>query len=237
MDNEYLDLPNDPEEAFAVLHRRKYAELEATWENSDYRGWDYERRFVDVMLAFDDVMGLGALDDYQNVPNHDSEFGEFWHRFRRHMERTTTKFQIEAARRQKSCVETIIVLDEAQRQAIHHLVQKIREHLESAQIPDNKRDALFNKLNAFAAELDRNRTRAEAFYAFAIDSARAAKEVNSELKPLQQTIDKVFDWIDKAKKYADALPPWSERKKIEGPQKQLPSPDEPSQHMDDDIPF
>jgi hypothetical protein len=48
--------------------------------------------------------------------------------------------------------------------------------------------------------------------------------VNDEFKPLQQTIDRVFDWIDKAKKLIDALPPWSERRKIEGPQKRLPPP-------------
>jgi hypothetical protein len=31
--NEYLDLPDDPEEAFAALHRQKYKELEAIWES------------------------------------------------------------------------------------------------------------------------------------------------------------------------------------------------------------
>lgn len=119
------------------------------------------------------------------------------------------------------------------------MVQKIREHLETANLPEPKRDALFNKLNAFAGELDRNRTRPEAFYAFAIETARAAKQINDELKPLQQTIDKVFDWIEKGKKLAESLPPWSDRKKIEGPKKQLPAPDsqKSDSEEDDDIPF
>jgi hypothetical protein len=85
-------------------------------------------------------------------------------------------------------------------------------------------ESLFNKLNSFAAEVDRNRTRPEAFYAFAIEASRAAREVNDELKPLQNTIDRVFDWLEKAKKAWDALPSWSERKKIEGPPKRLPQP-------------
>jgi len=106
------------------------------------------------------------------------------------------------------------VLDEAGRAAIHRLVQPIRERLETADLTETKREALFNKLNAFEAEVDRNRTRAEAFYVFARDLTRAAREANDELKPILKTIDKVFDWIDKAKKYVDALPPWSERKRL-----------------------
>ena len=143
---------------------------------------------------------------------------------------------MESARRQKAGLETLIVLDEAGRSAIHRLIQSIRERLETADLTEAKREALFNKLNAFEAEVDRNRTRAEAFYAFAVDVARTAREANDELKPILKTIDKVFDWIDKAKKYTDTLPPWSERKKIEAPKKQLPKPFGNSD-LDDEVPF
>ena len=105
-----------------------------------------------------------------------------------------------------------MVLDAAARQAIHALVNAIRERLNELTLPEAKRESLFNKLNQFAAEVDRNRTRPEAFYAFAIEAARAAREVNDELQPLQQTIDRVFDWLDKAKKLWDALLGMSERK-------------------------
>ena len=101
-------------------------------------------------------------------------------------------------------------------------------------MPEPKRESLFNKLNSFAAEVDRNRTRPESFYAFAVEAARTAREVNDELKPLQQTIDRVFDWLEKAQKLSDALPSWNERKKIEGPPKRLP---QPTNDSDDEIPF
>ncbi|NTI16101.1 hypothetical protein G6L29_10685 [Agrobacterium rhizogenes] len=240
MDNEYLDLPDDPEEGFAMLHRRRYAELQMVWESGDGNGgWHHERQYVDVMIAFDEVMGLNYLEGLKQVPNNDNEFSDYWQGFRRQVEITSQKILIEAARRQKIGGQTIIVFDEAQRQAIHHLIQKIRDHLETANLQEKKREALFNKLNAFAAEVDRNRTRPEAFYAFAVETARAAKEVNDELKPLQQTIDKVFDWIEKAKKLADSLPPWSDRKKIEAPRKQLPAPEKygSSPSDEDEIPF
>ena len=63
--NEYLDLPDDPEEAFAELHKRAYARLEEVWDDS--RGgntWYYERRYIDELLAFDEVHQLGYLTAY-----------------------------------------------------------------------------------------------------------------------------------------------------------------------------
>jgi hypothetical protein len=238
--NEYLDLPDDPEEAFAALHRRKYKELEAIWEsrssNEDYSYTYYdERRYVDTLAAFDEVHDIGILTIYRNPPNGDKEFGDFFQDFRRHAEITSQKIMMEAARRVKVGAQQIVVLDAAARQAIHALINVIREKLNELTLPENKRESLFNKLNSFAAEIDRNRTRPEAFYAFAIEAARTAREVNDELKPLQQTIDRVFDWLDKAKKLWDALPPWNERKKIEGSQKRLPRPS--VNDLDDEIPF
>ena len=141
---------------------------------------------------------------------------------------------MEAARRLKTGAQNVIVLDATTRETIHSLINAIRDKLNALSLPENKRESLFTKLNAFAAEVDRNRTRTEAFYAFAVETARTAREVKAELQPIQQTIDRVFDWIEKAKRLADAFPPWAERKKIEGPTKRLPR---PQQELDDEIPF
>jgi hypothetical protein len=211
--NEYLDLPDDPEEAFAALHRRKYKELEEIWERQrDGSGWYIERRYVDTLIAFDEVHDLGILTAFRDPPHADGEFADFFQDFRRHVEINAQKLLMEAARRVKVGAQQIVVLDAAARQAIHALVNAIRERLNELTLPEAKRESLFNKLNQFAAEVDRNRTRPEAFYAFAIEAARAAREVNDELQPLQQTIDRVFDWLDKAKKLWDALLGMSERK-------------------------
>jgi hypothetical protein len=234
--NKYLDLPADPEEAFAVLQQREYTELEEMWANDRGGGGSYfERRYVDTLVAFDEVHDLGILTAFRNPPTRDKEFSDFWQDFRRHAEITSQKIMIEAARRVKVGAQQILVLDTAARQAIHVLINALREKLNELTLPEGKRESLFNKLNAFAAEVDRNRTRPEAFYSFAVETARVAREINDELKPLQNTIDRVLDWLDKAKKAWDALPPWSERKKIEGPPKRLPSP--PVNDLDDDIPF
>lgn len=234
-DNEYLDLPEDPEEAFAKLHIREYAKLEEYWETNRDGGNFFSRGYVDKLLAFDEVYNLGFLIYFKNPPRTDNDFNGFFQDFRRHAEITSQKILMEAARRQKTGAEPIIVLDTAARTALHHFIGQIREKLNELAMPEEKREALFNKLNVFAAEVDRNRTRTAAFLAFTVDVSRASKDMIEPFKPLQRTVDRVLDVLDKATKWRDSLPPWSERKKIEGPQKQLPLPS--LNQLDDEIPF
>jgi hypothetical protein len=58
--------------------------------------------------------------------------------------------------------------------------------------------------------VDRNRTRTAAFLAFTVDVSRASKDMIEPFKPLQRTVDRVLDVIEQAKKWRDALPPWSD---------------------------
>ena len=231
--NEYFDLPDDPEVAFAVLQQRKFSALERIWADSNSSSWYDERRYVDTLIAFDEVHDLGILTAFKSPPNSDRDFGVYFQDFRRTAEIASQKILMEAARPVKSGSNEVVVLDGKARAAIHQLISAIREKLNDLALPEKKRDALFNKLNEFAAEVDRNRTRPEAFFSFAVDFARATREVNDEIKPLQKTIDRVFDWIEKAQKWKDSLPTWEERRRIEGPRKKLPPPNE----LDDDIPF
>lgn len=232
-ENEYIDLPDDPEAAFVILHKRKHKELE---DNISDNNWFYERRYVDYMIAFDDVYSLGILTDLHTPPGDDGAFSDFFHRFRRTIEMAVQKILIEDARRAKLDSRQLLVLDTSARSAIHHLIARLREKLNEIALPEEKREALFNKLNSFAAEVDRNRTRPQAFYAFAVEAARAARQVNDEIKPLQETIDRVLDWLDKATSWKEALPSWGDRRKIEAPQKKLPAP-QPADDLNDDIPF
>ena len=96
---------------------------------------------------------------------------------------------------------------------------------------------MFDKLNAFAAEVDRNRTRTERMSAFVVELCRAASKAHEELKPIFDTVDRIFDWIDKAKKLKDVIADWEERKKIEPPRKSLPPQSDKAGDLDDDIPF
>lgn len=183
---------------------------------------------------------LGLLLIFRNPPTKDDQFSDFFQDFRRHAEITSQKILMEAARRQKINAEHVIVLDATARQTIHALIGAIRERLNEMVLSEDLRQSLFSKLNTFAAEVDRSRTRTETFFAFAVQAARTGRLVNDELKPLQQTIDRIFEWIEKAKQLKATLPPWGERKQIEPPKRGLPKPEQhrsSGRELDDEIPF
>ena len=93
--NEYVDLPDDPEMAFAALQHRKYADLELIWESDQSGGWYHERRYVDTLIAFDEVYNLGILTAYRSPPNDEQAFSEFFQDFRRHAEISSQKIKME----------------------------------------------------------------------------------------------------------------------------------------------
>ncbi len=236
-DNEYLDLPDDPEEAFAILHRRKFKQVKEAWNDSNNGGY-IEQEYIDNMIAFDEVHALGILKDFKKVPTRTQEFNDFFQDFRRYCEIASQKILMEQARRAKSSATALVIFDANTKKAIHLLIQSIREKLNELKLPEDKREALFKKLAAFVVELDNNRTHAQAFYAFAFDLTKAGREIAEEIAPVLDVVDRISDLIDKAKKLKDVFPPWGERKKIEGPAKQIEGP-KPSggSHLDDDIPF
>ncbi len=220
--------------AFAVLQQRMYASLENIWRNAEGSTRIHEQRYIDILIAFDEVHDLGNLTAFKNAPSDNESFHQFFSSFRRQVEILSHKIKMEAARRVKTGEQTIVVLDTPARGAIHALINAIREKLNELQLPENKRESLFDKLNAFAAEVDRNRTRTEAFLSFVVDVSRTAGVVKKELEPLQQPIDRVLDLIEKANDKHDALPPRKDRNRIQGPPKRLAP---PQQDLDDDIPF
>ncbi len=136
--NEYLDLPDDSEVAFAVLQDRKYKALESNWQDPDYSGWYHERRYVDTLIAFDEVHDLGILTAFRNPPNNDGEFSDFFGDFRRNAEIASQKIMMEAARRIKTGAQSIIVLDATARQTIHTLINAIREKLNELTLTERR---------------------------------------------------------------------------------------------------
>lgn len=232
--NEYVDLPDDPEMAFAILQERALAELMRELEGERFRITDPERRYVYKLIAFDDVNNLGILDNFTVPPIGDDPFSEYFLKFSQRVELASQKFKIEAAQRLKTGDRTIVVLDKQTREAIHRLINTIRNKLNELSLTDNKREALFDKLNAFSEEVDRDRTRVEIYLSLVVDTSRALRKSYDELKPLLQTFDRISEIFDKAKKWHEMFPSWEDRKKIEAPRKSLAP---PASDFDEEIPF
>lgn len=229
-DNEFEDffvrLPSDPEEAFVVYRKKCADELDA---KRSPNGWFYERQYVDRILAFDEVFDLGLFSSWAQSPIDDAEFAEFFWPFHRLTEKAALKFQLEQARRVSISSEGLVVLDSTARHAIHQLVDALRNELERLTLTEEKRSALFDRLNAFAREVDQNLTRTEALFRLAADIGRMAKDAGDVVKPAAERVDRLIDIVERAQKWAESLPPWGKRKEIPPPPKQIegpaPSPD------------
>ena len=231
---EYASLPDDPELGFATLQKTGFQELQRNLQNVGDVNWYYERQYVDVMLAFDEVHDLGFLVDYRDPPNNDSDFSEYFVRFVRHTELVSQKIKMEVARRTKTGTRIVVVLDTPARDAIHAYIKAIKKKLNELDLSDKKREALFNKLNTFAAEVDRNRTRTESLFALIVEASDVAKTVGDKFKHVQRTVDRIVEKIAEARDVNDALPSWEERKRIERSINQIESPQE---DFDDGVPF
>jgi hypothetical protein len=232
MENEFLDLPDNSEEAFAVLQKRRSEYLNHEFDNYIQRR-EYDRNYVDTLIAFDEVHNLKIFSNLVTPPNNDEQFDNFFQNFRRHAEITSQKIRIETARRLKTGICNIVILDPSSRSAIHALIEKIREKLNGLTLPEAKRNSLFDKLNSFASELDKNQTRTESWSAFVVGLFKTTRECNGEFQPILDTTDRILDQLERAKKLQDTLPSWEGRRKIEAPKKQLPKP----ANSDEDVPF
>ena len=105
-----------------------------------------------------------------------------------------------------------------------------------------------SRLNAFAAEVDRDRTRFEAFAGLMIEAAGVAGKVERKLRPIRKWIDSIANVLHEARTFEDAharLP--APGKRLQAPAKPIappsgelwapPSPPKTGGDLDDEIPF
>ncbi len=232
--DDYSWLPDNPELGFAHLQRQRYEKLRdystRTVADSSYDA----RSYVNELIAYDEEHQLGILPESNSIPYDEQGFEEFFDFFRSAAEMAATKFLLREARRKNIDAGNTVLLDASARLAIRKFIDAIKTKLDELDIPASKREALFNRLNAFLSEVDRDRTQLEAWYAFAVESARAAKEAGTEFASIQKIIDRICDTVDKAERIVDRLTSPQKRSQIEAPPKRITNQES---DLDDELPF
>ena len=134
-------------------------------------------------------------------------------------------------------------LDASTKSKIRHYLEKIREIVDRLEVPLPKKEALTAKITALTDEVDRDRTRLDAYAGLALEMAATGGEVAHRLNPARKFLDSIAGLLGYAKQAEDArpsLPAPHERKRLTPPRKErLPAPEPPRQPdlLDDDIPF
>jgi hypothetical protein len=230
-DIDYDSLPEDPHQAFLAIERLLRQNLATRLTNTEQKYWfsayfDY----VNNIQAAAEALDLRFLSDWKKQSFSDMSEGLF-RNFLADVDKFITKTRITQGRRTKGYS---VAFDAAAKAKIRHFLDQIREIVDKAEIDDRKREALYARIAALQAEVDRSRTRFEALGAYFVETAGLLGEAGKKIEPLTNSIAKVFGIAKSAEDAALSLPKAPELRKLNPP---LPLPDPLNDSIDDDIPF
>ncbi|MHC2436335.1 hypothetical protein [Bradyrhizobium sp. USDA 4451] len=228
-----------PDLAFARLEKKFRDRLEMNLEHTqNNNSWaHYIIEYMNHTSAAAEVLGLDFLDFFV-IPDNNNTSGldDVYNAFVRAVDNYTVRAHIRNVRVGPS---TSLPLDENDKKHIRAYVTKIKEIVEASALEIGKKETLMNRLNAFLAEVDRDRTSMQRFSDFIMSLAKTTADATEELEPTwkwARLIAAIFGVRYDAEN-AKLPPP---KKNIEPPKPKLPPPrraNGASRDMDDDIPF
>ena len=153
-DEEMVGLPDDDKLAFAVYEERLRAKTRGA--ETEYSGSSLEREYVNHILAFIKVTNLDIPVDW-DPPVDDNEFWAWYHRFVHIVDRHTIEFRLVHARGVRPGVATAVYLSSDYRVEIGKLLGRISKVVNATDLPDAKKDAIYDKIAALQLEIDRSK--------------------------------------------------------------------------------
>ena len=231
-------LPEDSDEAFSELYKWLKADVAEKLENAmgsqetSFNLEDARRTLLNIVFAFVSAHGL-TLDLDTNAPSSSESFEYYYKTSVETVEFYIAKTSFERAARAKNGLSAVYVLTPELKSKIHHFLTAIRELIANSQLTEFKRATLSKKLNAFADEVDRNRTRIEALASAMIWTRKEVIEGAQGLEPIVEKLDKLFQSFTKATEFF-RLPSPTEPKQIPAPQKKIEG---PKRDLNDEVPF
>jgi hypothetical protein len=240
--DEYPDLAEDPDLAFRQLEKKFRREMNEALNQLDEResGNIYYLSYINRTVAAAKTLGIEVFKDWE-IPSHErnSLWGEY-QEFNTAVEHYLVQVQIMHSRRVRGYS---VQLDASTKSKIRHYIEKIREIVDRLEVPLPKREALTAKITALSDEVDRDRTRFDAYAGLALEMATTGGDVAKKLNPARKFLDTIASLLGYAKQAEDvrpSLPAPHERKRLTPPRKErLPAPPPSPQPdlLDDDIPF
>lgn len=232
---EDFDVAADPsvDMAFIRLERKFRTTYEANLENSDGNGpyYHYTAEYMNHVVAAADALGIELFDFGYSPPKQNSIFDDY-QAFRQILDRYIVRNTIGHIR---SGLKNTVVLSTAEKEKLRHYVAQIKEVIDKADLVPGKKERLYDLINAFLAELDRDRTGLQRFGDLMIGLAHIGGEMAKEMEPAWKWA-KLAGQILGARVDAEQTRLPAPPKKIEGPKRPIAAPKKPAT-IDDDIPF
>jgi hypothetical protein len=239
LDDDFLDsLPDDPDEGLASLYRSLKSKLAQDEEQdmlADATAFNLEasrRTMLNIVFAYLAAHDL-ELNVSRSAPQSSEQFEFYFKDTIESIEFYIARTSFERSKRNRGGNSAIYVLSTELKARIHRYLTSIRTIISESTLSDTKRTTLSKKLNAFADEVDRDKTRIEALASAMIWTRKEVVEGAEGLEPIVEKLDKMFQSFTKATEFF--------RSPTAGGQKQIPAPQKriegPSSKIDDEVPF
>lgn len=230
----FNELPDDPELAFLQIekHFKDQCEYRLQQAGEHDRIDIHYVEYISKVIAAIQALGLSPAFETE-VPNIQNVDYNTYANFSKDVEHYRTLLQIRHGRRQRGYS---VRFDITTKTKIHHHIQQVRDIVAKLEVKPDKREALLDRLNDFAKEVDRDRTRFEAWGAVVIQAAEVLGEAADKAEPARKWFDSIgrLIWGAKEKENeAKQLPAPKEVKKIERRKDDTEKKDD----SDDEIPF
>jgi hypothetical protein len=224
-----------PAMAFVRLERKFRAAYEKNLETSDSNGsfTHYTIEYMNHVVAAATALGLDIFDFWQ-LPS-DNDVYEQYKKFRTEVDQFTVQIQIAHIR---SGPKNSVALDPSEKNHLRAYAERIKDIIDNSSLVTAKKERLFDKLNAFIAELDRDRTPLQKFTDVIMALSTTGADAAEELEPTWKWVKlgaAILGVRQETEQTKIPAPP----KKIEGPKRQIPPPEKRKVHpsADDEIPF
>jgi hypothetical protein len=230
-----------PDMAFVRLERKFRQILEQNLEESQSSGASdhFIIEYMNHTLAAAETLGLDFLQFYTVPDDNSSGVYDSYRRFRQTVDGFTVRIQISHIRLGPAHT---VPLDTDEKKHLRAYVTKIKEIIDASSLVTAKKERLLDKLNAFLAELDRDRTALQKFNDVILSLANTGGEAANEMEPAWKwaKLAAAMLGVRQETEQTKQLPP--PPKKLEPPKRQLPPPAAKRRisaqaEMDDDIPF
>jgi hypothetical protein len=237
---EYLEAVRgrSPELAFVYLEDKFRKNFDSKIENTDNsRSFDLcVIEYMNHTKAAARALNLDILDPW-DIPSHAQHgLSDQFNDFTAAIDHFIVQVLIDNAR---STLRFSVGLDTDERDKLRNYIAEIKIIIDRSSLPQKKKERLYDLINRFLVEVDRDRTPWDRFADLVIGLSHLGGEAAQELEPARKLIDSIARLLGRSKEFEDAtpeLPPLAQRRQIPGPPKQLPSPKKRGD-MDDEIPF
>jgi hypothetical protein len=235
-DEDFEELPENDGDAFTRLEAISRERLHnAETDTNGNLTYESIMGYMNEIAALASEFNIPDISYEQEPDNYHTEFG----RFTRAVEYRLAQIRVQRARRLR---RNSVALTGTRRERIQHFLERIRDEIQGADIPDKRKRALLDRLADFERELAKNRfdlMKAMALFALAAAAAHDFVGTLNETKELVQSISAVLGSAQIEDEEAAKLLPQHEPFKAIPDLRQDAKAANPAfdADLDDDVPF